>query len=159
MFPYVIDRKPPIQAVLEKGIVPRLVGMLSCEHERGDSKASTLAIEAAWCITNIACGGHECIQLLLDCGVVVRLKDCLLNTMSIPLREQCLWAISNLATDTSGRSKDELLSHDIMTILLWYLDIDNPPGSLKNESPALTTMRYTTWILCSLCKYVAYIVY
>jgi hypothetical protein len=141
-----IDRKPPVNVVIEKGVLPRLVELLSSSRPK-------IAFEAAWCITNISCGENQYLQMLMQLGIIPKLLRTICETSHINIREQCMWAVSNLATDITGSCKAELLSLDILKLLLWQLDIGDPPTNYpRQESPALSIMRYTAWILCSLCK-------
>lgn len=132
--------------MVERGLVPRFVELVSSRNPK-------VAFEACWCVTNISCGENQHIQLLLQVGIIPRLIQAICETNMMNIREQCLWAISNLATDTTGYCKSELLRLDIMSILLWQLDIGPPPANCpRQESPALSIMRYVSWILCSLSK-------
>ena len=56
------DKNPPVDLVVEAGVVPRLVQVLS----RNDSPK--LQLEAAWAITNIACAGLQHATLLINHG-------------------------------------------------------------------------------------------
>ena len=58
------DKNPPVDLVVEAGVVPRLVQVLS----RNDSPK--LQLEAAWAITNIACAGLQHATLLINHGKV-----------------------------------------------------------------------------------------
>lgn len=55
-----VDRNPPIDLVVESGVVPRLIEFLN----RYDQPS--LQLEAAWAITNIACGNKQQVEVLLE---------------------------------------------------------------------------------------------
>jgi hypothetical protein len=59
------DKSPPLDLIFENGrIVPALVQFLTRFEE------SKLQLEAAWSITNIACGDIEFIYKLLEFGTI-----------------------------------------------------------------------------------------
>lgn len=57
-----LDKFPPVDLVVESGVVPRLVQMLA-RHD-----LPQLQLEAAWAITNIACAEVKHARLLIDNG-------------------------------------------------------------------------------------------
>jgi len=62
------DRHPPLDDIIGTGVViPRLIQFLS----RDDCK--TLQHEAAWSLTNIACGELKHVKQLIDCGAITEL--------------------------------------------------------------------------------------
>ena len=56
-----IKRSPPIDEVIQSGVVPRLVELLSVPD---------LQLEAAWCLTNIASGTAKHTAAVIENGVV-----------------------------------------------------------------------------------------
>eukprot|EP01083_Nonionella_stella_P179349 636473_1 len=81
------DIKPRIQAVIDSGIVPRLVQFLTF------SKFDRLAFASAWCLTNIA---MEDVPFLIKHGAVPPLVVCL-ESESIEVKTQALWALTNIS--------------------------------------------------------------
>lgn len=132
--------------IAERGVIPRIVELLSSNND-------VVAFEAAWCVTNIACGDHIYIDMLLNLCTVPKLIQSICQTTKSNIVEQSLWAISNIITDERVEIKKELLNLGIMNILLWQLDIEFPAHQIqRQESPSLSIIRYSSWILCSLCK-------
>jgi len=55
-----------------------------------------LQFEAAWCITNLASGNNDHVQVLLEKGTVDVLIE-LLNSDQVDVIEQAIWGLGNIA--------------------------------------------------------------
>lgn len=139
-----IDKFPPVDLVVEAGVVPRLVQLL------GRHDVPNLQMEAAWAITNIACAEVEHAKLLIDNGAIPLLIGLMANSKDEKVREQSLWAIGNLSADVND-CRDLLLAAGIISPLLMQLGIESVPGR-ENISPSLSTMRHVTWACSNLSK-------
>ncbi|KAM7252580.1 hypothetical protein ACFE04_008089 [Oxalis oulophora] len=89
-----IERCPPIEEVIQAGVVPQL-------H-----------FEAAWALTNIASGTSDNTRVVIDHGAVPIFVQ-LLGSPSDDVREQAVWALGNVAGD-SPRCRDLVLGHGAM---------------------------------------------
>jgi hypothetical protein len=128
------EKNPPLQQVIDSGVVPRFVEFLS----RDDCPA--LQFESAWALTNIASGTSENTQVVIQHGAVpifVRL----LSNPNDDVREQAVWALGNIAGD-SPPCRDLVLRSGAMEPLLYLLQAQTKLSMLRNA----------TWTLSNFCR-------
>ena len=80
------DRNPPIDALIESGILPILVRCLE-SHDN-----PSLQFEAAWALTNIASGTSQQTQAVVGAGAVPLFLTLLLSSHQ-NVCEQAVWAL------------------------------------------------------------------
>ncbi|KAL9643891.1 hypothetical protein ABK040_013302 [Willaertia magna] len=129
-----MEKNPPIDDVLESGILPILVNFLSFNAQ------PLLQFESVWAITNIASGKSFHTETVVNSGVVPTLIK-LLQSPCDDVVEQSIWALGNIAGDSS-KFRDYVLKLGALQPLLQIIA----------NNPKITILRNAAWTLSNFCR-------
>lgn len=128
------DRNPPIDDLINSGILPILVHCLEC-HDN-----PSLQFEAAWALTNIASGTSQQTQAVVATGAVPLFLQ-LLHSPHQNVCEQAVWALGNIIGD-GPQLRDYVIHLGVVQPLLSFIHPDIP----------MTFLRNVTWVIVNLCR-------
>ncbi|XP_077864254.1 importin subunit alpha-3-like [Saccoglossus kowalevskii] len=128
------DRNPPIDDLIESGILPILVHCLQCDDN------PSLQFEALWALTNIASGTSSQTQAVVNAGAVPHFLR-LLHSPHPHVCEQAVWALGNIIGD-GPQCRDYVIGLGVVKPLLSFI----------NPNIRLSFLRNVTWVIVNLCR-------
>jgi len=132
-----VEEQPPIQQVINSGVVPRLMQFLSFDDD------CKLQFEAAWTITNIASGSTAHTKVIVENGGICAFVK-LLRSPNSEVQEQAVWALGNIAGDSPAYRDLVLKTNNCMHLLIAII---NAP-----KEPKITMLRNATWCMSNFCR-------
>lgn len=130
-----IEANPPIEEVINLGVVPLLTNYLRM-HDKPE-----LQFESAWALTNIASSTTNHTEVVIRHGAVPVLCELLLSSND-DVCEQAVWALGNISGD-SPQCRDLVLNSGAMLPLL---------AVLRRSSGKVSILRNATWTLSNFCR-------
>lgn len=130
-----IAQNPPIQAVIDAGLVPRMIEYVK------QAEYPQLQLEATWALTNVASGTSIQCQSIIDKGGIPLFIN-LLKSDNAGILEQAIWAIGNISSD-SVVYRDNILKAGGLNSLIHI--VDNP------QTDDLL-VKHGCWAISNLCR-------
>ncbi len=130
-----LAKDPPNQLFIDNNLVPVFISFL----DRHDNPK--LQFEAAWCLTNIASGSYESVQVLIGKGTIEYFVA-LLHSPHLEVVEQVIWGLGNMAGD-SPKIRDLVINAGAAGPIADLLDMC---------TPGTTFCRNASWTLSNLCR-------
>lgn len=128
------EKSPPIDAMIETGVVPILVQFLTREEN------VPLQFEACWALTNIASGNGAQTRTVVEAGAVPIFTR-LLSSPHSNVAEQAVWALGNIAGD-GPEMRDLVIRSNVIP----------PLQALLTPNISAMFRRNITWTLSNLCR-------
>ncbi|KAJ3423868.1 importin alpha [Anaeramoeba flamelloides] len=131
-----IEGDPPIDEIIKTDVIPYFVEFLK------DSNNIFLQFESAWILSNICTGSSEQTTYVVNLDVIPIFLE-LLDSESLDVIEQSIWALGNISGDKL-EFRDKILSYpkSFKKILDVYHNKNLNQSILKN----------TTWAVSSMCR-------
>jgi hypothetical protein len=136
------------QLCAERGLAGLLAPLL--RPRSGDALELELAVDAAWCVTNLASGSELVTSSTLCCvpGLVVVLRE----SEHAALVEQAAWALGNMAGD-SPEARVRLRELGVLAPLVALLRAAPAPTQQEvRVEPSAGLRRTAAWALCNMMR-------
>lgn len=129
-----INSDPPIDLVIETGLVPRFIEFLTADQD-------SLQLEAAWVLTNLCSGSSNQTAAVVKSGVIPALTALLIDGEKDQLIEQSLWGLSNIIGDTDHH-RDLVIQSGFLPLLLQIL----------HQTQSLPVVRCAVWAISNIFR-------
>lgn len=129
-----IAENPPIQAVIDAGLIPKMIGYVK------QMEYPQLQLEATWALTNVASGTTIQCQSIIDKGGIPLFVE-LLKSSNMGIVEQAIWAIGNISSDCVFYRDTIIRSGGLVNLV-------EVTKKLTDE----TLIKHCCWALSNLCR-------
>jgi len=128
---------PPIQRVVESGVLPKLVELLQRDDEY------EIQLPASDILVNVAAGTSEHAEPIVQLGAIPSLVHLLRSSQSkIPF--YAAWVLGNITTGNVPNLRELVLQAGVMPPLLKILE--------DHQTFDVNSVRYYVWVLHNLCR-------
>lgn len=124
--------EPPIQPVIDAGIIQECISMIQ------QDQYPQLKLEATWVLTNLASGTTEQTDCLVEKDVVPLMVK-LLQENQQGIVDQAIWAIGNIAAD-SVKNRDRILHAGGMSPLIKIIESSQSKIIIKNGAWTISNL-------------------
>ena len=132
-----VESDPPIDAVIDSGLVPLLIGLL-----RDPSNGPKVLYEAAWCVTNVCCGTSAQTREAVRHGAISAFAGLLGHPVQ-SIAVQAVWGLGNIAGDCV-ELRDMVIQAGVLALILERA----VPAAGQN----IALLRNCAWALSNLCR-------
>jgi hypothetical protein len=133
-----VDDPPLAEVAAIQGAVPRLLQLL--EHPDEETRRS-----AAMCVTNLACGESDVIDVVLKHDGGIKCLQLLAAEQPESIRKQVAWALANLTAGFDRIARDLLLEQNAMGVVI--------DAITANPNNTFATLTHLTRTLANLCRH------
>ncbi|WKY01705.1 hypothetical protein Q1695_015594 [Nippostrongylus brasiliensis] len=130
------SKNPPVDEVIQCGLVNALVQALSVEDDK-------VRFEAAWALTNIVSGTSEQTVAAVEAGATPPLVK-LTQSPNAGLAEQALWAVANIAGD-SAQLRDYVIECNGVEAMMALVD--------RLDELEVSCARTLAWAFSNMCRH------
>ena len=123
------ERKPPIDSIIDAGLVPHLSALLTLDtldfipkDPETTGPVFEILFEAAWALTNICSGTPKQTKTVADAGAIPQFVRLLTLEKYINVVEQAAWALGNIAGD-GPELRDKVLEAGVIEPLVKLLSM------------------------------------
>lgn len=123
---------PPIQPIVDTGVIPKLIEYINQESY------PQLQLEATWALTNVASGTSQQCQSIVDKGAIPLFIKLLKSNM-IGIVEQAVWALGNIASDSSFH-RDTILRNGGIPNMIYAIRHFSDPYLIEHSAWSISNM-------------------
>ena len=130
------EQDPPIQEVINAGLVKTLVEFLDSTHPE-------IVYESTWTLTNITSGTSAQTQCVVKSGAIKKLTQ-LIKAPNVDTSETAIWTLGNIAGD-SAEFRDLVIESGALELIVSVLIDENKQHTVKYKKNGI-------WTLSNFCR-------
>lgn len=129
----------PGRYIVELGIVPELIGLLSERFYQ----YKDLQVECAWLLTNLSADSGPVIGYLAENKIIPALAECFRYSSNQGLHENAIWALANISGEKNLGYRDEILEQDVLNMVV---------RELYKGAKTLKYYEISAWLISNLLR-------